>query len=370
MAKKKEEGKSAVSTAKDIENMFDFKDVEKEAMHKRHDYLNKKIDPFNPSKIKTVEDALMSLEGCSFQGRNLGIALEVLTNMVKTEDCFKVMTLSGAMIPAGMEEAICQAMERKIINCITTTGANIIHSIVNAANPHGHQSHFSGTDKVNDTELFNYKINRIYDTYLPEEYYRNASDVLFELLKDDFKPGEKRIITPSEMYKFVGERLPGRSFLTVAAKNNIPVFCGASSDSEFGMNLMRFRNLNKMEIILDELGDIDNLAKLIRAHKTWGTIIIGGGVPRNWTQQIFPYLEQLRSESDPEYPGYEFSVRFHSAIAEDGGLSGCTISESISWGKYVANAKNQSVWGDATINFPMVLTALIQRLDRLGIKLK
>jgi deoxyhypusine synthase len=335
----------------------------------REEYLQKKINPYDPSKVKTVEDALMALEGCSFQGRNLGIALEVLTNMINAPNCLRVLTMSGAMIPAGMEELICQAIERKIIGAITTTGANIIHSIVNHGNLDGHQSHYVGTDKVDDSKLFKLRINRIYDTYLPEEYYRNAADVLYTLLASDFSVKKQHIIIPSKLYAQVGKKLPGRSFLSVAAKHNVPVFCGASSDSEFAMNLARYRLYKGLDIILDEVGEIEVFAKLIRQYPTWGTIIIGGGVPRNWSQQIFPYLDQTRSKDEREYPGYDYSVRFHSATPDDGGLSGCTISESISWGKYSAQAKNQSVWGDATVYFPLIMTALFQRMDRLGIEL-
>lgn len=335
----------------------------------REDYLQKKITPYDPSKVKTVEDALMALEECSFQGRNLGIALEVLTNMIKADNCLRVLTLSGAMIPAGMEEVICQAIERKIIGAITTTGANIIHSIVNHANSDGHQSHFMGTDKVDDEELFKYRINRIYDTYLPEEYYRNVADVLYTLLVNDFPIKKQHIVLPSKLYAYVGKKLPGRSFLSIAAKHNVPIFCGASSDSEFAMNLARYRKYKELNIILDEVAEIENFAKLIKSYPTWGTIIVGGGVPRNWSQQIFPYLDQTREKDEREYSGYEYSVRFHSASPEDGGLSGCTISESISWGKYSAQAKNQSVWGDATVYFPLIMTALFQRMDRLKLTL-
>ena len=53
--------------------------------------------------------------------------------------------------------------------------------------------------------------------------------------------------------------------------------------------------------------------------------------------------------------GYDYSVRIHTAVEYDGGLSGCTISESKSWGKYSLEAKSVSVWCDATIALPLIL---------------
>lgn len=94
------------------------------------------------------------------------------------------------------------------------------------------------------------------------------------------------------------------------------------------------------------------------AHK-YATIIIGGGVPRNWAQQVFPLLDQIENIKSM---GYNYSIRIHTATEYDGGLSGCTVSESKSWGKYHLESKYVSVWCDATIALPILITGLFQRL--------
>lgn len=334
-------------------------------MHK-DDYLQKRIRPYDPNKINTVEDALVALQGCSFQGRNLGNALEVLTNMVKAPSCLKVLTLSGALVPAGMEETINQGIEHGVFNAIVTTGANLIHSIVNVFDPNpGHQGHYVGSEQVDDSDLYHNRINRIYDTFLPEDGYQFAEEELLKIIQEHHEPFQDYVLTPSEFLQFLGPKLPGRSFISVAAAHNVPIFCGALSDSELGLNLMKYRKRHNYNIFLDELGDIAIFAKLIQSCTQCGSIILGGGVPRNWAQQVFPYLDQMRkSEDDRVYDGYNFSVRFHTATQYDGGLSGCTISESISWGKYSVDATHQSVWVDSTIGFPLIITALIQRLGK------
>ncbi len=60
--------------------------------------------------------------------------------------------------------------------------------------------------------------------------------------------------------------------------------------------------------------------------------------------------------------GYNYSVRIHTAMEYDGGLSGSTFSEAKSWGKYSLESKHISVWCDATIALPMLITGLLQRL--------
>ena len=327
------------------------------------DYLKEKIRPFDPAKVENVADAIEALQGTSFQGRNLGHALKILTQMVEDSQCLRVLTLAGAMIPAGMEEIICQAIEKGVIHVIVSTGANITHSIVNHFEPtEPQQSHYiDTTSEVSDEDLRAAKINRIYDTLLPESAFQLAEFQLLQLIKTEFTPTQPHIWTPSKFFRFLGEHLVGRNFLHVAAEHHVPIFCGATSDSELGLNLLKFRKNHNTYIILDELGDVDIFANIIKNNDTHGTLILGGGVPRNWAQQVFPYLESIHT-TGPQFQGYRYSVRFHTATEFDGGLSGCSISESISWGKYSSDAQHVSVWGDSTISFPLVMTALFQRL--------
>ena len=130
-----------------------------------------------------------------------------------------------------------------------------------------------------------------------------------KLLIEVYGVEKQYTMTPSELFQSIGKKLSGRSFLAIAAKNNVPIFCGATSDSEFGMDLMKYRRRNGPKIILDEVKDIDKFGDIMIQHNKWGTIIIGGGVPRNWAQQIFPFLDLIYN--DVKYHGYNYSVRFH-----------------------------------------------------------
>ena len=98
---------------------------------------------------------------------------------------------------------------------------------------------------------------------------------------------------------------------------------------------------------------------IVRNSKEYGTLIIGGGVPRNWAQQIFPMLDQF---DNIEKMGYNYSVRISTAMEYDGGLSGSTFSEAKSWGKYSLESKHVNVWSDATIALPVLITGVLQRL--------
>ncbi len=322
---------------------------------KEEDYLHLKIKPLDLYNVKNVEDLLTSLKYCGFQGRNLGIALDILYKMVSNQNCLTVMSLSGAMVPAGMGEIICTLIEHQLIDVLVTTGANVIHDLVDAASNVGH---YVGSPNVDDNALFHHRINRIYDTFLPEENYKKAEDALLEIIHDVF-PKKEVFIKPSDLFKVVGEHVKVRSILSAAATHDIPIFVPAFTDSEFALNLIKYSEREKYNFQFDILGDVMKFADIIRAAKEYGTFIIGGGVPRNWTQQIFPLLDQL---DQIESMGYNYSVRIHTATEYDGGLSGCTVSESKSWGKYTLNARYVSVWCDATIALPILTMGLLQKL--------
>lgn len=325
----------------------------------KEDYLNRKITPIDISKIKSIDDLLSSLKFCSFQGRNLGIAAEILYQMFNDENCLTILTLSGAMIPAGMGKLISALIENKLIDVLISTGANITHDFIDAILNGGH---YVGSEKVDDDDLYNHRINRIYDVFLPEDNYDVAEKELLNILKAKF-PSKNIEIAPSSFFQIIGKAIKNNCILSAAANNNIPIFVPAISDSEFALDLVKFTETEGYDIDFRVLKDIKKFAEIIKNAESCGTFIIGGGVPRNWAQQIYPYIENIEKLKRKDYDfGYKYSVRIHTAVEKDGGLSGCTLSESKSWGKYSLDAKYVSVWCDATIALPILISGVLQRL--------
>ncbi|MFW9929745.1 MAG: deoxyhypusine synthase family protein [Candidatus Thorarchaeota archaeon] len=323
--------------------------------HNKDEYLVKKIFPIDPKKVKNVDELLTALKSCGFQGRNLGIALDILEKMVTDDKILTVMTLSGALVPAGMAELICNLIENNLIDVIVSTGANTIHDLVDAVSNVGH---YIGSPNVDDNDLFKARINRIYDTFLPEDNYKLAENILLEIIHKAFESKEINI-TPSELMNIIGQNIEERCILSVAAKHNVPIFVPAFSDSELALDLIKFSVRENYKYNLDIFEDVLKFADIIRNSEEFGTFILGGGVPRNWAQQIFPLLDQI---DNIESMGYNYSVRITTAVEYDGGLSGCTISESKSWGKYSLESKYITVWCDVTIALPILITGLFQRL--------
>ena len=66
-----------------------------------------------------------------------------------------------------------------------------------------------------------------------------------------------------------------------------------------------------------------------------GMVVVGGGVPRNWPQNVAPLIEIMNTRLGIGFP--EFKYIYGCRICPDvpyyGHLSGCTYKENASWRK-------------------------------------
>ena len=115
--------------------------------------------------------------------------------------------------------------------------------------------------------------------------------------------------------------------------------------------------------------DLQQYARQVLQAKTLGIFTVGGGVPRNWAQQVGPYIEvasqRLDVAMDP--PRFRYGVRICPEPVHWGGLSGCSYSEGVSWGKFVPlceGGRFAEVYADATVAWPLLTKAVFEQLDQ------
>ena len=63
---------------------------------------------------------------------------------------------------------------------------------------------------------------------------------------------------------------------------------------------------------------------------------------------------------------YRYAVRICPEPEHFGGLSGCSYQEGVSWGKFVPEGEGghfAEVFADATIAWPVIVRAVMERLD-------
>jgi len=61
---------------------------------------------------------------------------------------------------------------------------------------------------------------------------------------------------------------------------------------------------------------------------------------------------------------FDLAIQLTTDTPENGGLSGATLSEAVSWGKISQSASHVTVYGDATITLPLMVGAALGRLKK------
>jgi deoxyhypusine synthase len=184
-----------------------------------------------------------------------------------------------------------------------------------------------------------------------------------------------------ELGRVLAEDRHGAGVLKMAYEKNVPVYVPAFTDSELGLDLSTWamRHGRKKGAGAQALFDItprynpyldlNSYAKFALGAKRLGIFTIGGGVPRNWAQEVGPYVDitNHRLGVDLRPPRFQYAVRICPEPTHWGGLSGCTYSEGVSWGKFVPESEGgrfAEVYADATTVWPLLIKGVLEELDK------
>ena len=341
---------------------------------KLHDPVADRLIPLAPldlARIHSIDDLVRALAKTAFTGRQLGEAADVLEAMARDKDCFVVMTLAGAMTVAKQGLVITELIDRGIVNAVVSTGALMAHGLVEATG----RAHFRHNPQLTDEELYQAGYNRVYDTLEPETNLDDVEKVIFEVLEDW---SEEEILCSFKLNRAIGAYLvkhgkDQRGILKSAYEKDVPVFVPAFTDSELGLDFAltnRERGKQgKRQLRFDPFEDLEYFAATLLKQKRLGIFTIGGGVPRNWSQQFGPFIElrHRRGGEDVPLKRYHYGLRICPEPVYWGGLSGSPYSEAVSWGKFVPPAEGGmfgEVFVDATVGLPLIVAAVLERLDK------
>lgn len=320
------------------------------------DFRKHPVIPFRLNPKDSVEEMLEKLGDCSFQGRNLSRALDIWDAMLD-DDCLIFFGLSGAMSAAGMNLLVSQLIERRFIDCLVSTGANIFHDLHEARG----FNHWKWHPHSDDNRLKEENLDRIYDTLVSEDEFRKT-DLWLEELAYDLYPG--RPMTTREFLYVLGNKLNkagiDNSIVSVASRHNVPIYIPAIADSSIGIALAAVKYEPDDYFKFDVIGDVYETSFLSENAPKSGVVYIGGGTPKNFIQQSeVVYGAGLDRETD----GHAYAIQITTDAPHWGGLSGCTFSEAKSWGKIAHKANTVTVFSDATISLPVLTTALAARRE-------
>ncbi|MDG6244425.1 MAG: deoxyhypusine synthase [Methanolobus sp.] len=311
-------------------------------------------NPTRPVEIgdKSVSELMDAMQYTGFQGRKLAESVKAWENMLKEEKVTIFMGLSGAMVPAGMRKTITYLIEKRLIDCLVSTGANVFHDCHEALG----LKHYVGSHMANDEELFEHGVDRIYDVFAYEEEFRNTDHFIAEFAKKH----DGRHYSSREFIHLLGKEISEKgdkqSIISSAYRHNVPIFIPALCDSSIGIGLTIARRMG-CNVNIDQIKDVDEITRMVELSEKTGVVYVGGGVPKNFIQQT----EVVASIMGHDVAGHEYAIQYTTDVPHWGGLSGCTFDEAVSWGKIAKEAKKIQVFVDATIALPIVTHALHEK---------
>jgi deoxyhypusine synthase len=273
-----------------------------------------------------------------------GKAVRILGDLFTDNECVKLISLAGPIVPGGMRTILADLVNKRLLNGIVTTGANVTHDMLEGL---GHR-HIVGSEIADDRKLRRQGLSRIYDLLVSQRAIEDLERTTHRMLNRI--PEAKRRNTASyELLWELGRQIRDKhSLLYTAQKRRVPIFCPGIFDSMLGLNLWTYSRLNPL--FINPFKDFSRLVDLTYEGKRVGAVILGGGMPKHHLLIANSYRG-----------GVDAAIQITLDRPEGGGASGAPLEEAISWGKIKSPNKLVTIVGDATVMFPLLTLAALER---------
>lgn len=318
-------------------------------MSTKKDFLKQTINHIDITKYNVVP-LVDAMERMAFSARDLNRAARIYNMMLKDKNCSIILTLAGSLFSAGLKKVVFDLVNNNMVDAIVSTGAIMVDQDFFEALGF---KHYIGTQFSDDNQLRDLHIDRIYDTYIDEDELRICDDTTTEIFdKLEPKPYSSRELL-WEFGKYLDKKRGAKakdSVIYAAYKNNVPIFVPAFSDCSAGFGIVMHQHKNPVKHVSFDSGkDFLELTNIKLNTKETGIFMIGGGVPKNFTQDIVVAADILKED----VPMHKYAIQITVADDRDGALSGSTLKEASSWGK-VETTFEQMVYSEATIAMPLI----------------
>lgn len=315
----------------------------------KKDFLKETIQHIDIKKHNVIE-LVDSMEKMAFSARDLNRAAQIYDMMLKDKDCAIILTLAGSLFSAGLKKIVHDLVDNNMVDAIVSTGAIMVDQDFFEALGF---KHYIGSPYVDDNIMRDLHIDRIYDTFIDEDELRVCDDTTAKI----FDSLEPRPYSSRELLWEFGKYLEENggpkvddSVVYKAYKKNVPIFVPAFSDCSAGFGFVVHQTNNpEKHVSIDSAKDFLELTQVKLHHKETGIFMIGGGVPKNFTQDIVVAADILTEDA----PMHKYAVQITVADVRDGALSSSTLKEASSWGK-VETTFEQMVYSEATLAMPLI----------------
>lgn len=291
------------------------------------------------SKTITLESFTEQLFQMGFQGTNLGMAIQLVNQMI-ADDAKIYIAMTGNAISSGIRDIITHLVKEKKIAGIITSSAGVEEDIIKCFKPF-----VVGDFSIPGRTLFEKGVGRIGNILAPFDRYLHFEEFIDPFLKSLHEQYKGKTITARIITKELGLAINNEeSFLYWAAKHDIPVYCPAIQDGALG-DLFYFFKQSHADFVIDIVADTKEFVDAtVNEEGKIGGIILGGGTPKHFLLNSCILRE-----------GLDYAVYLTTAHEFDGSDSGGNQEEAKSWAKIKVAAPSVKVVADFTLTFPLLV---------------
>ena len=302
----------------------------------------------------TVAALIDELASSSFGARRAAQACKLAENWASDSRLRIIVSISGALSIAQQTSILAQLVAARLVRAVITTGAVITHSLSQEAG--GLRRHVDSGES--DDALAAAGLNRVFDTVESD-----ANLNLIRQLVDELSHGGLTgPLGSSEIIRALGNspRLDRAGLVSTANAVDVPIFVPALSDSELGLRLDQAMQ-HDAKWTYDAFRDLRLFSGWLREGDDFALLFLGGGVPRNWAQQMFAEVNDHGRTSGPRLIA---GIRVCPDPDMLGHLSGSTFSEARSWRKIPAYDAEHfvEVAADFTLVFPLIAISMLRHV--------
>ena len=321
----------------------------------------------------TVKDLVSQFRNSGFQTHNIGVAADILAEMAENNATI-FLSFTSNIAASGIRGIIIDLVKRKKVHALVVSSGALDEDISRAEH-----AYLQGTFEADDAQLGRQGINRMGNIFVPNECYEQLEETITAILgKIHYTMNE---LSVTELLRQIGLHMTSEnSFVYHAARNGIPIFCPGITDGAVGLQLAFFQQthpnfkVNELKSAIEAL-DFAMMAKNPSRQQSQvgsgrlrspaesglatgssrasdlgkgkvGAIILGGGIAKHHT-----IIANILSG------GLDYAIYINSSSPYHGSLSGATTSEAKSWGKVGENAKDVTIYGDASVVFPLLIAS-------------
>ena len=297
--------------------------------------------------------------------------------------CPLTIAVSGPVTVSGQHQAwLIPLLETGWVAYVSTTDAACYHDGHRSLNAHRDGPIFEVPIWGDDGALRDERTIRVTDMAFDEEVLLDQDKFISAMLQ---RPEFQRAMTGTELRNRMGaffseqerHNRVASGLLSTCQRLAIPILVGAPADGSVFLNSVKLWAMQRAGILKDYRFSLDLHAEVFEAcaYHRWGlfdqepfslaTLVLGGGVPKNFNLQPEPALGQVLGI--PNVRGYNFDVQIVTAPVTDGSLSSCPPAEAVTWGKVDKDTYQQgteSMQADYSTLMPFIVKGLLDNRRR------